>query len=89
MQWIPVFNSAQQDTRNFVQGRYLPVIADLHRLSDRAASKCIHSVASVMCDNTENFMQWPSQNQIPIIQQKIYRKSRGFPKSVGLIDGTL
>ena len=74
--------------RYFAQCGYLPVIGDLHGLSDRAASKCIHSVASVLCDNIENFIQWPSQNQIPIIQQKFYRKSRGFPKIVGLIDGT-
>ena len=74
--------------RYFAQGGFLPVVGDLHGISDRAASKCIHSVATAICERIENFIRWPNQEELLDIQQKFYRKSRGFPKIAGLIDGS-
>lgn len=63
------------------------MIGDVHGISDRAASKCIHTVANAICDNMERFISWPNQVQISRTKQAFYERS-GFPRVAGLIDGT-
>ena len=74
--------------RYFSQGGYLPVIADLHGISDRSASHCIHTVANAICHKMEEFMTWPTAEECAQTKLKFYRKTNGFPCIAGLIDGS-
>ena len=74
--------------RYFAQGGFLPVIGDMHGISDRAASQCIHSVSNAICENIENFIAWPNDMDAARTKQTFYDKTGGFPRIVGLIDGT-
>jgi hypothetical protein len=64
------------------------MIGDMHGISDRSASRCIHGTASAICDQLEQFITWPNENKIQQSKIKFYEKTNGFPCILGAIDGT-
>ena len=72
--------------RYFSQGGYLPVIGDLHGISARSASKCIHDVAKIASNDYENYVTWPSQDDQNTAKARFYNYS-SFPRVIGVVDG--
>lgn len=63
------------------------MIGDVHGVSDRAASSCIHTVAQSICDNMEQFLTWPDADEVRRAKFDFYTKEN-WPSIVGLVDGT-
>ena len=63
------------------------MVGDVHGISDRAASTCIHSVAAAICMRMDQFIQWPAADEISVAKQDFY-VTHGFPCIMGLIDGS-
>lgn len=63
------------------------MIGDLHGISPRAASNCIHDVANAICSNMDSFITWPTEDELSAIKRKFYEIS-GLPGIFGAIDGT-
>ncbi|XP_064629296.1 putative nuclease HARBI1 [Lineus longissimus] len=74
--------------RYFAQGGFLPMIADVHGMSNRSASNCIHTVANAIIHRMDTFIQWPDADEITLAKQAFYERGRGFPCIAGLIDGS-
>jgi len=49
--------------RFYSHGGYLPVIADLHRLSERTASRTIHAVSEALSRIHHRYIKWPTGNK--------------------------
>ena len=64
------------------------MIGDIHGISDRSASRCIHTVAQAICERMDNFISWPTPEENIQTMQKFYMKTNGFPCIAGLIDGS-
>ena len=61
-------------------------IGDIHGISDRATSNCIHSVFNAICDNMQKFISWPVEEEAAKILSNHWRVSTCC--EVGIIDGT-
>ena len=74
--------------RYYAQGGFLPVIGDLHGISDRAASRAIHSVSEIICEKIDTFISWPDDDEIRLSKRKFYETTHGMSQILGAIDGT-
>lgn len=74
--------------RFYAQGGFLSSISDLHGISPRAASKCIHNVSEAICNRVDNFISWPNEEDMITEKQRFHAYTNGFPCIVGLVDGT-
>lgn len=72
--------------RYYSQGGYLPIIGDLHGISDRSASRAIHIVSKQLTEQHEAFITWPTPANMQDTKTQFYNYC-GFPKVVGAVDG--
>ena len=63
------------------------MMGDIHGISPRAASNCIHDVANAICSKMNEFIAWPTEEEIAVIKRDFYDLS-GLPGILGAIDGT-
>ena len=60
---------------------------DLHGVSKSSVSRCIHAVSKALCNNHTLQIKFPSL-QIEQNQLKQQFSVKGFPNTLGVIDGT-
>ena len=72
--------------RYYCQGGYLPVIGDLHGISERAASKSIHSVSEEICRINGRYIHWGDENYLNQ-QQNAFSEYCGMRRTIGCVDG--
>lgn len=60
-------------------------VGDAHNLSQPSVSLCVTRVCNALIDKKDAFISWPTS--IRTIQTKFF-ETAGFPKVVGVIDGT-
>ena len=73
--------------RFYARGSFLPVIGDTVGLSKSTVSNIITNVSEALAVKKQQFIAWPSQDEINVVKEGFYRKG-GFPAVIGCIDGT-
>lgn len=72
--------------RYYCQGGFLPVLGDLHGVSERAAGNALHSVSEEICRINDRYINWKDENYLMRQMESFYRYC-GMPKTIGCIDG--
>ncbi|XP_051165691.1 putative nuclease HARBI1 [Leptopilina boulardi] len=62
-------------------------LSDRFGISKSTAWECVIDVAKSLCARAQNFIHWPTDQEIPIIQQEFYEMAN-FPGVIGAIDGS-
>lgn len=60
---------------------------DLHNLSQPTVSRVVHRVLSHLAERRQNFIQFPTDQEIPEIRRNFFQK-QGFPGVIGAVDCT-
>ena len=86
---LPVSLQLALSLRYFATGNFQAVNADIHGISKSTVSRCVHAVASALCEHVNYYIKFPT-SPVDIQQTKMaFYEIANFPNVLGTIDGTL
>lgn len=75
--------------RFFASGSFQNVTGDVVNISQSSVSRIVNSISDLLCKMSKNYIKFPTAtNEINQLQLK-FQSISGFPRVLGLVDGTL
>lgn len=75
--------------RFFASGSFQNVTGDVINISQASVSRIVYSITDLLCKLSKDYIKFPTDsNELIQLQQK-FQGIHGFPRVLGLIDGTL